>query len=243
MGVSRPLLLLFTTLALSAGAPAGARSPWAVCGPRGYAYAGLVSPRHAYGVAGILSAAIRPVVERGHVAGWIGVGAPGEGPGGSDEWLQVGLNTIAGKPATVYYEVARPRGIEYVEVAARIRVGRKYHLAVVEMAGHADMWRVWINNRPASPPIWLPRSRGTLTPMAIAERWADGRPACDRYEYRFDHVSIACRPGGAWTGLQATSGRILQGAGSRVVPTRDGFVARTVGAPRSGGPAGVSART
>ena len=29
-----------------------------------------------------------------HVAGWVGVGGPGLGPHGEDEWLQVGLATF-----------------------------------------------------------------------------------------------------------------------------------------------------
>ena len=80
------------------------------CGPRGYAYAGLQGSGGVYGVSATLDAAARPVVQGGHVAAWVGVGAPGEGPRGSNEWLQIGLNTIAGNDSKLYYEIAEPWG-------------------------------------------------------------------------------------------------------------------------------------
>jgi hypothetical protein len=203
----------------------------------GYAYAGLQSPRNAFGIAGTLTAVADPLVERGHVAGWYGVGAPGEGPQGSDEWLQVGLNTIEGKSGKLYYEVARPSGISYVELASDVPAGRSYRVAVLETAHHANTWRVWVDGWPASPPIWLPASHGRLTPMAIAESWDGGAAACNRYEYSFGGVSLAGRPGGAWSRLRKASGHVLQDPVYRIVTARNGFVAVTLPPPlRSAGP-------
>src|SRR6266540_2948689 len=67
-------------------APAGSARA-AGCGPRGYAYAGLELPEARHGIGAALASVARPVVERGHVAGWVGVGGPGQGPNGTDEWL------------------------------------------------------------------------------------------------------------------------------------------------------------
>ena len=40
-----------------------------------------------------------------HVAGWVGVGGPGLGPHGADEWLQVGLATFGDtNEGRLYYE-------------------------------------------------------------------------------------------------------------------------------------------
>src|SRR5262245_60319708 len=112
---------LLCAAALGLAVPALTTSPALAsakgCGPRGYAYAGLQSPGSAYGVSATLAAVARPLVERGHVAAWVGVGAPGQGPGGADEWLQIGLNMIAGNAAKLYYEVASPAtGLRYFEL-------------------------------------------------------------------------------------------------------------------------------
>lgn len=246
MGHSRAFILLLAALALTAAAATPARPAAKGCGPRGYSYAGLQSPRNAFGVAGTLSATVSPLVQRGHVAGWVGVGAPGEGPRGTDEWLQVGLNTIAGNSARLYYEIARPTGIRYVELASDVPPGRSYHVAVLETARHANAWRVWVDGRPASRPIWLPQSHGRLTPMALAESWDDGAPACNRYAYSFGAVSLAGRPGGGWSRLHRAAAQVLQDPGSRVVPARTGFVAVTAPPPlRPGGtpPSVVRARS
>jgi hypothetical protein len=202
------------------------------CGLRGYAYAGLQSDRQAFGVAATLTALADPLVERGHVAAWVGVGAPGQGPHGTDEWLQVGLNRIAGHDPKLYYEVARAGRMRYVELDTDVSPGRRAEVAVLEMAGRQDVWRVWVDGRPASKPIYLPRSHSRLTPMAIAENWDGGVPACNRYKYRFRDVSLAGRPGGSWTRFRTAQAEVMQDAGYRILPTpTDGFVAVTAPPP------------
>src|SRR3954469_16170798 len=103
------------------------------CGPAGYAYAGIQPGQNGYGVAVRLASLAAPSVESGHVAGWVGVGGPGQGPGGSDEWIQVGLNSLPGAPNKLYYEVMRPGiGQTYAEVATDVPNGRSFRLAVLE---------------------------------------------------------------------------------------------------------------
>jgi hypothetical protein len=228
----RPLLLLLpVALAATLTVVAPAAPARKSCGSPGYAYAGLQARSKGFGVSATLSATAGALVEYGHVAGWIGVGAPGEGPQGADEWLQVGLNTIAGSTGALYYEVAQPWGIRYVGLASGVPVGRRYHVAVVETAGRRDVWRVWVDGKPASRPIWLPASHGRLTPMAMAESWDGDRAACNRYEYRFAGVRLAVRPGGSWARLRRRAADVLQDTGSRVVSARNGFVAVTAPAP------------
>ena len=67
--------------------------PAALACPKGYSYAGLYSPTKANGIAATISMLDTPAAVGGsnHVAGWIGVGGPGLGPHGADEWLQVGF--------------------------------------------------------------------------------------------------------------------------------------------------------
>src|SRR5262249_23678606 len=58
------------------------------CG--GYSYAGVQDARAASGIRATLVQVDTPRVARGHVAAWVGVGGPGQGAGGRDEWIQIG---------------------------------------------------------------------------------------------------------------------------------------------------------
>lgn len=202
------------------------------CGLRGYAYTGLQSDRQGFGVTATLTALADPLVERGHVAAWVGVGAPGEGPRGTNEWLQIGLNRIAGRDARLYYEIVQPWGTRYVELDRNISAGRRIQVSVLEMARRRDVWRVWVDARPASKPIYLPASHHRLTPMAMAENWDGGKPTCNRYKYRFRRVALAGSPGGSWTPLRTQQAEVVQDAGYRILPSQTGgFVAVTAPPP------------
>jgi hypothetical protein len=237
MHVRRWLWLVLAAFAASLAGTAPAQSQTHGCGPRGYAYAGLEARQTAYGVAATLAATTDPDVQRGHVAGWIGVGSSNQGPGGTHEWLQVGLNTIPGSGGNLYYEVAQPWGIRYVPIQSGVPAGRNFSVAVLEMAHRRSVWRVWVDNRPASPPIWLPHSHGVLTPMAIAESWDGGAPACNRYAYRFAGVTLADSPGGSWARFRLRDGYVLHDPGYRVVPAlTGGFVAAAASSTPFGSP-------
>ncbi len=169
----------------------------------------------AHGIAAVVRALAAPTVESGHVAAWVGVGGPGEGPGGSDEWIQVGLNGFPGGRTSLYYEVMRPgAGVTYEEVEGDVPTGQPVRVAVLETASAPGTWRVWIDGRPATPAIPL-RAGRDLTPMAMGESWDGGRPACNRFSYRFEGVSVATAPGGSWR--TATGATVLEDPGYRVV--------------------------
>src|SRR3954447_8171146 len=81
------------------------------CGSSGYTYAGLASADRTHGVAAKITALGAPGVQNGHVAGWVGVGGPKQGPNGADEWIQVGLSGFQGSAdSSLYYEVTRAGG-------------------------------------------------------------------------------------------------------------------------------------
>jgi hypothetical protein len=238
MKLRRWLWLVPAALAASLAATASVQAQTKGCGPRGYAYAGLEARENAYGVSAILAATTGAQVQRGHVAGWIGVGGSGQGPHGTHEWLQVGLNTIPGSGGNLYYEIAQPSGIRYVPIESNVPTGREFAVAVLEMAHRRDVWRVWVNGHPASPPIWLPQSHGVLTPMAIAESWDGGAPACNRYGYSFAAVNLAHSPGGAWGRFRLRDGYVVHDAGYRVVPAATGgFVAAAASSAAPASPA------
>jgi hypothetical protein len=188
--------------AILVAAAALAVAPAAIaCNANGYTYAGLASASTTHGVAARLTAIGAAAVADGHVAGWVGVGGPGEGPNGTDEWVQVGFSGFAGSPnSDLYYEVTRagasPR---YFEVEHDLPPGTTRRVAVLEVAGHPNAWRVWVNGKAVSAPIYLPRSHGAWRGVATAESWTSGgEAACNGFGYRFDDIRIAQAPGGAW---------------------------------------------
>jgi hypothetical protein len=224
MGLRRLSKLL---LALAAGlAAAGVGAPSAAaCGSNGYSYAGLAAPSRAFGI----SATVTPLagfnVLSGHVAGWVGVGGPGLGPNGTDEWLQIGFSGFPGTTGNdMYYELTLPsRKPTYHELATGIPSGKAARVAVLEMRQRPNFWRVWLNDKPVSEPIYMPGSHGRWAPIATAESWdgATGGGACNDFLYSFRQVSIATAPGGGWqqlvesTPITNTTTRIKQsGVGS-----------------------------
>jgi hypothetical protein len=200
------LRLLLVVATVTAAALGGAARALACGNSGGYSYAGLASPSHAYGI----SARVTPLpgfdVQNGHVAGWVGVGGPGEGPGGADEWLQIGLSGFPGLTSNdVYYEVALPHGYPtYHRVAADVPYGKAVKVAVLEMHNRPDWWRVWLNRHPVSKPIRLPGSHGRWSPIATAESWDGGSGgACNGFLYSFENIAVAFAPGGGWHPLSS----------------------------------------
>jgi hypothetical protein len=210
------------TLVLTGAAALLGASHALACGTQGgYSYAGLASPSRAFGI----GAAVTPVgsfnILSGHVAGWVGVGGPGQGPNGTDEWLQVGFSGFPwATESNLYYEVTLPNGQPaYHQIAADVPVGQTARFAVLEMHARPSWWRVWLNGSPASPPIYLAGSHDRWAPIATAESWDGGSGgACNGFLYRFDRVSIARAPGGGWHPLSgadeisSTSTRVRRGS-------------------------------
>ena len=198
----KTLRLLLLTGAVAAAALAGGATRAFACGNTGgYSYAGLASPSHAFGISALITPLDAFDVFNGHVAGWVGVGGPGEGPNGTNEWLQIGLSGFPGVHGSdLYYEVTQPgRFPTYHQVDANLPVGKPVKVSVLEMHNRPDWWRVWLNHKPASAPIRLPGSHGRWSPIATAESWDGGTGgACNAFLYRFRQVSVAHVAGGGW---------------------------------------------
>src|SRR5437764_15263524 len=91
--MTKTLRLLLLTATVATVALSGGAARALACGnSTGYSYAGLASPNNAYGISAVISPLDAFDILNGHVAGWVGVGGPGQGPGGSDEWAQIGLS-------------------------------------------------------------------------------------------------------------------------------------------------------
>jgi hypothetical protein len=173
------------------------------CGVRGYAYEGLQDARAARGIRATLVQVATPRVSGGHVAAWVGVGGPGQGSGGRDEWIQIGLNVLADGVGRLYFEIDAPGpGPRYEELASNVAVGTRYEVAVLEVPSRPGSWQVWLDGAPVSDPVELPGS-SRWHPMAVAESWAGATQSCNAFAYRFENVAVALRPSGAWSAIVA----------------------------------------
>ena len=215
--MTKTLRLLLATASVATVALAGAAGALACGNDSGYSYAGVGAASRAYGISAFITPLDAFDIVNGHVAGWVGVGGPGEGPNGTNEWIQIGYSgfpSITG--SDIYYEVAQPgRFPTYHQVSAGVPNGTPAKVTVLEMRGRPNWWRVWLNHRPLSRPILLPQSHGRWTPIATAEAWDGGTGGtCNTFLYRFRHVSIAHAPGGGWH--QLTNGYPIQSAVSRI---------------------------
>lgn len=214
---------LLAILVSAAAAVDAAASPRRVCGAEGgYGYAGLQSLRRAHGVRATITALAPPYVESGHVAAWVGVGGPKQGPGGTDAWLQVGLAGFASSAdSKLYYEVAEPgQRPRYHELLGRIDPGRQVRVAVLEMGRRPHHWRVWVEGVAVSEPIFLPRRGARWRPIATAETWDGGRQSCNGFGYRFDGLRVAGGRGGSWRRFRG--GYRFEDPGYRVEQRRRG---------------------
>lgn len=232
MNLRRSITVLVTALAalpVLLVVPSQTHAESVSCGVLPYSYAGWGARTTASGVAAIVTSLEDPTVENGHVAAWVGVGGVGQGPGGTNEWLQVGVSAFSTLGvSSIYYEVAQPGAPpRYVEVAADVLVGVSHRLAVLEMAHRRSWWRVWVDGRPVSPPIRLPGSAGAWSPQAVAESWNGGKGSCNKYAFRFARLLQAEGPGGGWTPFRAhvrmsdVGYRVLSSSSAAFIATAD----------------------
>jgi hypothetical protein len=195
-----PLLAGLVALAVAVFAQA------ALACPKGYSYAGLYSDSRASGIAATISMLDRPSVFGGtsHVAGWVGVGGPGLGPHGEDEWLQVGLATFGdSRDGRLYYELARPGSApEYTELASGIRPGQKMRVAVLELPFARGFWIV-VSPAGIAGPFYLPHSHLAWAPIATAESYAE-TTRCSAHAYRFGGLQLAGTDG-SWNTMRRVS--------------------------------------
>ena len=165
----------------------------------GYRYAGHQATQTGHGVRAVITAVRQPAASAGHVAAWVGVGGPGQGQDGVDEWIQVGLASFSGFPNTLYAEVTRP-GVdpEFILLERLVPVGASRHVAVLEMSKRPGTWRVWVEGDAVTDPIPLPGSAGRWEPIATAESWNPTGGSCNAFSFRFEEVGVAQGRGGSW---------------------------------------------
>ena len=168
-------------------------------GEDGYAYAWHQATYRGHGVRATIALTGAPGVESGHVAGWVGVGGPGQGPNGEDAWIQAGIASMPEMEPFLYTEITRPgREPEFLMIEQGVAPGRSHRLAVLEMSGRLGWWRVWVDGHPVTQPVRLRGSSGRWAPIATAESWNCGEASCNSFAFRFERVSVSYGGGGSW---------------------------------------------
>jgi hypothetical protein len=234
----RPLLAVLVgalTLAALVGASTTASAGRAcISGARagGYSYAGHQASYRGHGVRATIKATRAPSVEAGHVAGWVGVGGPGQGADGEDAWIQAGIASMPGMNPFLYAEVTRDgRSPEFSLIAEGVAVGESHKIAVLEMSRRPGWWRVWVDGNAMTEPIRLRGSSGRWAPIATAESWNAGRSACNAFGFRFERVSVSYGGGGSWRPF-VPAHRFLDGANTlrdlAAAPAESGAYRRTL---------------
>jgi hypothetical protein len=194
-------------LALACSAPA------ALACAKGYTYAGVYARSPAPGIGTSLSMLAMPTVDGGHVAAWVGIGGAGLGPGGTDEWLQVGLASFDTPSARLYYELALPgRSPQFFQLDEGIQPGIVVRVAVLELPYAPNSWVV-VTPKGIAGPFYLPHSHNRWEPVATAESWAKGGSRCNSYSYRFENVQLMEKHG-SWRPLKRSV--TLQDPGWRI---------------------------
>jgi hypothetical protein len=165
----------------------------------GYTYAGHQATTAGHGVRATITPTRALNVTAGHVAGWVGVGGPGQGVNGEDAWLQVGIASVEETQPFVYAEIARDgRQPQFMLLQEGLRIGESHRLALLEMSGRPGWWQVWVDGNPKMKPLRIEGSSGRWAPIATAESWDGGRGACNRFAFRFERVSVSYGSGGSW---------------------------------------------
>jgi len=165
----------------------------------GYTYAGHQASVAGHGVRATITPTRAMNVAAGHVAGWVGVGGPGQGANGEDAWLQVGIASVEGTAPYLYAEVGRDgRQPQLMLLDENLRTGVSRRVAVLETAERPGSWRVWVDGNPVTKPIHLRGSSGRWAPIATAESFDGGASTCNTFAFRFERVSVSYGGGGSW---------------------------------------------
>jgi hypothetical protein len=106
---------------------------------------------------------------------------------------------MPGSKPFLYAEITREgRDPQFILVEEGVSVGDKHSVAVLELAGRPGWWRIWIDGKPVARPVRMTGSSGRWAPIATAESWNAGTPACNVFGFRFERVSVSYGGGGSW---------------------------------------------
>jgi hypothetical protein len=157
----------------------------------GYSYAGISSKGEVDGAAATITVTRAASVQAGHVAAWLGIGGPSAGPGGIDEWIQVGLADIAGASGVrLYYEAKRGEYYRYGELPASVAVGSPHRLQLLESASRHDWWQASVDGTPVGPSVFLPGSGNAWPAQVVTENWPSHTTTCNAFSFEFTRIAV-----------------------------------------------------
>jgi hypothetical protein len=150
-----------------------------------YLYGGVQSFGHVTGIAATLTPLTQPQVASGHVAAWVGVGGPGGGTGGIDDWLQAVVNGFEDGRMTVYIELRRGAYYYYRRVFTPLRLGLAHRFALRQTT--PGRWRglrdrQTVGRHRLDPQRW-PGQETT-------ESWKVRGGSCNRFRYRLTTIRV-----------------------------------------------------
>jgi hypothetical protein len=169
-----------------------------------YDYAGVQDNKVHYGIRATIKVSAFPDTSQGVVAGWVGVGGPGLGPNGVDEWLQAGYAKYQTGPLQIYYEYTKAGALPaYHTVQAKVSKGEQHRVTVLAMQSNPNDWKVWVDNKAVTGPLLLKQSGKRFEPQAEAETNNADVNQCNTYHWIFTGIQIATAPGGSWAATKA----------------------------------------
>ncbi len=184
-----------------------------VAGNGGYSYAGHQSADRGHGVRATITATRALQVDAGHVAGWVGVGGPGQGVGGEDAWIQVGIASAFGtRTVPLRGDHARRPLPEFIPLDPDVRSARRGTSRCSRSRAPGMLARLG-RRQPVTKPVKIRGSSGRWAPIATAESFSGGKVACNSFAFRFERVLVSHGPGGAWKPFDSGD-RFLDGGNS-----------------------------
>ena len=198
MSLLRLSLAAAAALASACAFAATASARHTMCSSAGYSYAGVQTTGPERGLAATITPVREWRVTSGHVAAWVGVGGVGMGPGGQDEWLQIGIAVVPDGTSEVYYEVTLPGATPQYTAVEPVTPDESHRVGIVEKS--PNVWVAWLDGHAVSPQFTLPGSHGSWSPIATSESYDGGLTSCNEYSFRLDALAFAPL-GGGWQPL------------------------------------------
>jgi hypothetical protein len=180
------------------------------------------------GISAAITPLVPPTVLAGHVGAWVGVGGPGLGPNGTDEWLQVGLSAFPGDWwSSAYLEVVRPgHPRRYVEIGDLVYTGEQHGFAVDEV--RPGWWVARLDGAALGKPVFLRGSDDAWSAIVTGESWTGGaRGVCNQYAYRFGDIAVADAHPRRWS--RALQIEVFHDAGYALQRAGGSFTAASAG--------------
>jgi hypothetical protein len=164
--------------------------PSRAAGVGDYSYTGVTSNAVVGGVGATVVVQEAARVPAGHVAAWVGVGGPGLGAGGLDEWIQAGVVVFdRGSTGRVFFEIARGVRVR-LGFAQEVGVGARLRFQVLEDLSRPGWWQAWVDGVPVGPPVFLPGSHGAWRAQVMAEDWISSAGGCNSFSFGFGGLNV-----------------------------------------------------